>query len=196
MSSQWMKRWFPHLPGALDRAPMAGLMCAARCFWEWLWPEQDPRFPARTILLPRNRSRIRPQRWPLIFPKKPLRFHEDAELIEQNGQFSISGDRVIFIAVESQNRFIGLENLVLQGVAEKIADNPAQQSWTVSGKVTEYRGTNYLILTRATSIPTPASGVERVRKSSVWWHAHACRGHVSASFSDSHAHDKRGHATD
>jgi hypothetical protein len=144
-----MKRWFPHLPGALDRAPMAGLMCAGALLLgvalagaRSTISGENNTASAKSLTNPSTKMAV-------DVPENTAPFHEDAELIEQNGQFSISGDRVIFIAVESQNRFIGLENLVLQGVAEKIAENSAEQTWTVSGKVTEYRGTNYLILTRA-----------------------------------------------
>jgi hypothetical protein len=153
MSSQWLKRWFPHLPGALDRAPMAGLMCAgalllgvalagARSTISGENGAVSPKTPGNLAVKSVAEN-----------PERAAQFHEDAELIEQAGQFSMSGDRVTFIAAESQIRFIGLENLVLQGVAEKIAANPAQQFWTVSGKITEYRGANYLILTRAEPKP-------------------------------------------
>jgi hypothetical protein len=153
MSSQWLKRWFPHLPGALDRAPMAGLMCAGALLLGVALAG------ARSTISGENGAASAKTPGGLTVksagenPERTAQFHEDAELIEQGGQFSVSGDRVIFIAAESQIRFIGLENLVLQDVAEKIAANPAQQFWTVSGTITEYRGANYLFLTRAEPKP-------------------------------------------
>jgi hypothetical protein len=81
-------------------------------------------------------------------PEKTAPVRENAELAEKAGQFVIDGGRVIFIAADTQSRFIVLENLTLQSVADGIAGNTARQTWAVSGKVTEYQGANYLLLTR------------------------------------------------
>jgi hypothetical protein len=149
MSSQWLKRWFPQLPGALDRAPMAGLMCAGALLLGVALAG------ARTSISGENNVACAKSPANLAVKaavenqEKAARFREDEELIEMTGQFSMSGSRVTFTAAESRNRFFGLENLILQEVTEKIADNHALQTWIVSGKVTEYRGSNYLILTRA-----------------------------------------------
>ena len=150
MPSQWLKQWFPHLPTALDRAPMAGLMCAAALLLG--------------VALAGARSSISNENGAVSSvetaahstvkttgenPEKTTRLREGAELVEQAGQFRMIGARVAFITADSQHRFVGLENLTLERVAEKIADNPAQMQWIVSGNVTEYHGENYLLLTRA-----------------------------------------------
>ena len=75
---------------------------------------------------------------------------EGTHLREERGRFEFSGDRILFITSESKTRFLGLENLNLQRIAQ-ISDGSADAlEWTVSGVITEFQGTNYLLVTRAT----------------------------------------------
>jgi hypothetical protein len=146
MSSQWMKRWFPNLPGALDRAPMAGLMCAGALLLGVALAGARPTNSAESGAAKSHGDpavKVADEN-----TEKTALVRENAELAEKAGQFVIDGGRVIFIAADSQSRFIVLENLTLQSVANGIAGNPARQTWAVSGKVTEYQGANYLLLTR------------------------------------------------
>jgi hypothetical protein len=66
---------------------------------------------------------------------------------------------------ESGVRYGGLENLNLERVASVINENPEQLQWSVSGTITEYRGANYLLVSRATLKSKPAvsttAGVKR-----------------------------------
>jgi hypothetical protein len=84
--------------------------------------------------------------------EKSPRFRESDELVDQAGQFSMSGDRMVFVTAQGQQQFIALENLPLQQVAKTIDGKSAPLKWIVSGKVTEYRGSNFLLLTHAQNI--------------------------------------------
>ena len=75
---------------------------------------------------------------------------EGTQLREARGRFEFNGDRVTFIAAEGQTRFIGLENLNLQRIAQMLGGSADSLEWTVSGVITEFQGTNFLLVTRAT----------------------------------------------
>jgi hypothetical protein len=141
MPSQWLKQWFPHLPSALDRAPMASLMCAGALLLGVAIAGARSSVPSensKPAAAPAGAER-----------EKTSRLREGDELVDRVGQFSTSGDRVVFTAAEGKDRFVALENLPLERVAKAIEGNPASLQWSVSGKVSEYRGALYLLLTRA-----------------------------------------------
>lgn len=75
---------------------------------------------------------------------------EGTQIREERGHFEFNGDRVAFIATETKTRFIGLENLNLQRIAQILGGSADPLEWTVNGVVTEYQGTNFLLVTRAT----------------------------------------------
>ena len=81
-----------------------------------------------------------------------LRMREGTTVEELRGHFKLTGDRVTFFAVDGKQRFGGLENLALERVARAVKDSPGQLRWQVTGIVTEYRGANYLLVTRAMMI--------------------------------------------
>jgi hypothetical protein len=78
-----------------------------------------------------------------------MRAREGAELIDRQGRFRQAGDRLTFYSDDGSVRLVCLENLSLERVARALAENPDDLSWTVSGLVTEYRGSNYLLVRRA-----------------------------------------------
>ena len=75
---------------------------------------------------------------------------EGTQLREERGRFEFNGDRITFIAAESQTRFVGLENLNLQRIAQILGGSADSLEWTVNGVITEFQGTNFLLVTRAT----------------------------------------------
>lgn len=75
---------------------------------------------------------------------------EGTQLREARGRFEFSGDRIVFIATDAKTRFLGLENLNLQRIAQISGGSAEELEWTVSGVITEFQGTNYLLVTRAT----------------------------------------------
>lgn len=76
------------------------------------------------------------------------RVREGARLLEQQGAFVPAGDRFLFVAAD-QARFMVLENLALQRIALALSEPQTAPRWTVTGIVTEFRGANYLLVTRA-----------------------------------------------
>lgn len=84
------------------------------------------------------------ERGPAISSNAMLR--EGSTLPELMGTFRIQGDRLQFVEKETNRAFRCLENLMLQRVHQVIGDEPNETSWIVNGKVTEYRGENFLFV--------------------------------------------------
>lgn len=89
------------------------------------------------------------------------RMREGAELSEEVGTFQATGDRITFYATSGKS-FRVLENLALERIAATI-DKPRE--WLVSARVTEFRGNNYLLITRATLSPGSRGPSERPGRS-------------------------------
>jgi len=77
------------------------------------------------------------------------RIREGTPLEKVAGHFKLTGDRVTFFATGGKQRFGGLENLALERIARIVKDSPTQLQWSVTGVITEYRGTNYVLVTHA-----------------------------------------------
>jgi hypothetical protein len=77
------------------------------------------------------------------------RQREGTTLVDVPGHFKLTGDRATFFPTGSDAHYTGLENLNLERIATAISDIPEQIPWIVSGTITEYRGTNYLLVTKA-----------------------------------------------
>src|SRR5690242_17287154 len=70
---------------------------------------------------------------------------EGTQLRDEPGRFLASGNRLSFTGADGTN-YIGLENLNLERVGKVVAASPDVVEWFVSGTVTEYQGSNYLLL--------------------------------------------------
>lgn len=75
-----------------------------------------------------------------------VNMREGAVLPESVGSFKIVGERIQFVESETGRSFKCLENLMLQRIYQTIADNPSPATWIITGKITEYRGDNFLIV--------------------------------------------------
>ena len=75
-------------------------------------------------------------------------FREGTKLTGREGTFQVTGDRATFETTDGR-RFIGLENLNLERIVRTIVDSVEPLRWTVDGTITEYRGSNYLLVSRA-----------------------------------------------
>lgn len=73
---------------------------------------------------------------------------EGTQLRDEPGRFLVSGSRVAFTASDGTN-YVGLENLNLERVVKVVASSPEAVEWFASGTVTEYQGSNYLLLSHA-----------------------------------------------
>jgi hypothetical protein len=77
------------------------------------------------------------------------RQREGTRLTDVSGRFEIAGDRVTFFPASGRESYRLLENLSLERVAQVLSESRSRQEWTVSGTLTEFRGANYLLLTKA-----------------------------------------------
>jgi hypothetical protein len=80
------------------------------------------------------------------------RQREGTRLVNQLGRFKTTGDRLTFELAGSDRAYLGLENLALERIGRVLLDRQGQADqlqWEVSGEFTEYRGTNFLLVTHA-----------------------------------------------
>ena len=80
---------------------------------------------------------------------KDLRLREGTKIVGQLGYFKITGDRATFFTQDGKHRFGGLENLSLARIVNTISEDTDQLKWSVDGTITEYRGSNYLLISKA-----------------------------------------------
>jgi hypothetical protein len=76
------------------------------------------------------------------------RWREGTKLVDVQGQFRLSNERITFISVDGKSRFTCLENLTSERVARIVAESPETLAWIVQGTITEFRSENYLLLTQ------------------------------------------------
>ena len=81
--------------------------------------------------------------------EKVLRLREGVELRDETGQFEIAGERVRFRPTDRDIKLIVLENLALERVSRVLEETRSPPTWSVSGRITEYHGSNFLLITRA-----------------------------------------------
>lgn len=82
--------------------------------------------------------------------KASERIREGTKLVDVVGSFQgTGGDNVSFSRDGGKESFRVLENLALQRVSQALENNLNTKHWVVSGVITEYRGANYLLLTKA-----------------------------------------------
>lgn len=82
-------------------------------------------------------------------PKTAERMREGSKLIEVVGEFQFSGDRVVFSPEAGGDSLRVLENLALERIGRQLTEGRGSRTWVVSGVVTEFRGGNYLLVTKA-----------------------------------------------
>ena len=79
----------------------------------------------------------------------PQRLREGSRLNDVAGQFDFAGDRIAFFPADSKDSFRVLENLALERVSRILGEGRSKPEWSVSGVITEFRGVNYLLVTKA-----------------------------------------------
>jgi hypothetical protein len=77
------------------------------------------------------------------------RQREGTRLTDVVGRFELAGDRITFYPAGGRDSFRVLENLALERVGQVLNETRARHEWTVSGTLTEFRGANYLLLSKA-----------------------------------------------
>lgn len=81
--------------------------------------------------------------------REEFRLREGAVLQDEPGVFQDTGDRIVFQARSRKAPLTVLENLALERISAALEEDRTPRQWTVSGVVTEYRGGNYLLISRA-----------------------------------------------
>lgn len=79
---------------------------------------------------------------------KAMRLREGVEFTAITGTFKSTGDRITFYPDDRSDSLRTLENQTLERIWSVLQET-SERGWTVSGVVTEYRGSNYLLVTRA-----------------------------------------------
>ena len=92
----------------------------------------------------------RPSPAPSSGAAKPTeRLREGTRLVDERGIFQNLGDRIAFVPGGDKEPYRVLENLALERIGQKLDEGRGQQQWIVSGVITEFRGANYLLVTKA-----------------------------------------------
>jgi hypothetical protein len=81
--------------------------------------------------------------------KSAERKREGTRIVNELGTFQNLGDRLAFLPAGDNESYRVLENLALERVDRALDETRGQRQWVVSGVLTEFRGTNYLLITKA-----------------------------------------------
>ncbi len=111
--------------------------------------EGDIATPALPVAAARTRAQDEPA----------TRLREGTRLNDVSGQFDFAGDRIAFFPSDSKDSYRVLENLALERVSRILGESRQKPEWSVSGVVTEFRGVNYLLVTRAVIKTAPATSL-------------------------------------
>lgn len=85
---------------------------------------------------------------PSAAPKTMLH-REGTKIKNEPGRFAPVGTRINFVT-SAGVQYVCLENLNLERVARIMGSTPDTVEWVISGTVTEYQGSNYLLIERST----------------------------------------------
>jgi len=101
-------------------------------------------------------DRVVPARAPAVRRKDDEklgeRLREGTRISDVSGSFQFSGDRASFHPDGKGDKgesFRVLENLALERIISELGRARGTLQWTVSGTVTEFKNTNYLLVTKA-----------------------------------------------
>ena len=81
--------------------------------------------------------------------KEKQKLREGSKLDDVRGRFDFAGERMAFYPSGETESYRVLENLTLERIWQTTQDSNRRDEWLVSGTVTEYRGANYLLVTKA-----------------------------------------------
>ena len=150
MSVNLVKQRFPQLLTALDRAPMAGLLCAVAILFgvasAWsrsaATSSSGKTSPEDTVPVKAadHGAKLQDDLRPGV--------REGGEIVSQIGYFQPAGNRLAFVSADDKSHFVALENQNLERVSQAIAEN-GQLQWIVSGTISQYRGEDFIFLSRA-----------------------------------------------
>ncbi|PQO38471.1 hypothetical protein [Blastopirellula marina] len=78
--------------------------------------------------------------------QKKNRLREGAEIVDEPGTFEWIGDRLSFSPEKGDHVFKILENRMMERVVQTQESSTGKLVWVVTGTITEYRGSNYLLM--------------------------------------------------
>lgn len=82
--------------------------------------------------------------------QKKQRLREGAEIVDEVGTFEWVGDRLSFSADKEKAVFKILENRMMERVVQTQEASTGDLVWVVTGTITEYRGSNFLLMRHVT----------------------------------------------
>ncbi|MGH7194801.1 MAG: hypothetical protein ACREJM_14880 [Candidatus Saccharimonadales bacterium] len=80
---------------------------------------------------------------------KAMLRREGTKIKDEPGRFASVGNRINFVTAAGV-QYVCLENLNLERVARIMGSTPDSVEWVISGAVTEYQGSNHLLIERST----------------------------------------------
>lgn len=94
------------------------------------------------------------------------RLREGTKLIDIEGRFEFTGDRMAFFRADGDESYKVLENLALERINKVLEETRASEKpqWVISGTMTEYHGGNYLMVTKAVIKAQTPDAVPRTRE--------------------------------
>jgi hypothetical protein len=82
--------------------------------------------------------------------KSVERRREGTRITDEVGTFQpVGGQRVAFLPAGNRDSYRVLENLALERVSRALDESRGQRQWVVSGVLTEFQGSNFLLVTKA-----------------------------------------------
>lgn len=91
------------------------------------------------------------------------RAREGSLVSDETGSFEFVGERIIFVPAGGRESLRVLENLALERIVRELGDARDQRNWVISGVLTEFKGANYLLVTRSL-LATPAGAVPQASR--------------------------------
>ena len=139
--------------GSVRNTPMGDfLFCAmprATCRMKLVYPKWTLLFATAAAACLAADAALPPRA--AINPAKPaaksLRIREGSPLLDVRGHFELTADGAAFFADDGV-RLVALPNLALERIVATTREHPDRLQWIVSGNITEFRGANYLLITR------------------------------------------------
>jgi hypothetical protein len=73
----------------------------------------------------------------------------EGQAVEISGKLELAGDRALLYPENGGPALRVLENLALERITRILSESRGQRDWLVTGTITEYRGSNYLLISKA-----------------------------------------------
>jgi hypothetical protein len=132
---------------------LASLISAAAVYWCVAAVAQQPGQSPATLTsgAPANPPSDMPPPAATSQPAKSAeRLRENTRLVDVTGVFqSVGADSVTFSPTGSKEAYRLLQNLALERLSRTLEENRGSRPGMASGIITEFRGSNYLLITKA-----------------------------------------------